>query len=209
MKAAASPGISPGAKWPPPLPTNSSTVPTRPRKAQRQKIQRMIAEQSADADDPGGGRLAQRARRIGAADPGQTADQRADRERHRRELKGWYFPGRHRHDRQQRPHQDRRQSDQGCGAGGHGCRHRERKRSNPTLRKQGLDCFVVNAPRNDEEKHHTMYCPPLIDSVEPVMAPASSAARNTTARAISSGSPSRPTGISGRMAFSKTSFGTA
>src|SRR5882762_6838668 len=56
---------------------------------------------------------------------------------------------------------------------------------------------------------HTIYCPPLIDSVEPVMAPASSAARNTTARAISSGSPRRLTGISGRMLFSSTSFGTA
>ena len=57
--------------------------------------------------------------------------------------------------------------------------------------------------------NHTMYCPPLIVSVEPVMAPASSAARNTTARAISSGSPRRLTGISGRMLFSSTSFGTA
>jgi DNA mismatch endonuclease (patch repair protein) len=44
-----------------------------------------------------------------------------------------------------------------------------------------------------------MYAPPLIDSVEPVMAPASSAARNSTARPISSGSPRQPTGISGRM----------
>jgi hypothetical protein len=57
--------------------------------------------------------------------------------------------------------------------------------------------------------HQTIYCPPLIVSVEPVMAPAWSAARNTTARAISSGSPRRPTGINGRMLFSSTSFGTA
>src|SRR5690606_13512510 len=38
----------------------------------------------------------------------------------------------------------------------------------------------------------TLYCkywPPLIDSVEPVMKPASSAARNTTPRAISSMPP--------------------
>jgi hypothetical protein len=52
-------------------------------------------------------------------------------------------------------------------------------------------------------------CPPFADSVEPVMKPASSEARNTTQRAISSGSPRRPVGISGRMFFSSTSFGTA
>src|SRR3954452_8056477 len=49
----------------------------------------------------------------------------------------------------------------------------------------------------------TIYCPPLIDSGEPEMAPASSAARNSTARAISSGSPSPPTGMSGRMVLSR------
>ncbi len=38
---------------------------------------------------------------------------------------------------------------------------------------------------------------------------ASSEARNSTQRAISSGSPSRPIGISGRIDFSSTSFGTA
>ncbi len=53
------------------------------------------------------------------------------------------------------------------------------------------------------------YCPPFAESVEPVMKPASSEARKTTQRAISSGSPSRPTGISGRMRFSRTSCGTA
>ncbi len=41
--------------------------------------------------------------------------------------------------------------------------------------------------------------PPLAEMVEPVMKPASSEARNTTQRAISSGSPSRPTGICGIM----------
>src|SRR5262249_60087280 len=51
--------------------------------------------------------------------------------------------------------------------------------------------------------------PPLADRVEPVISPASSEARNTTQRAISSGSPSRPIGISGRMFFSRTSLGTA
>src|SRR5581483_5937248 len=47
-----------------------------------------------------------------------------------------------------------------------------------------------------------MYWPPLMESVDPVMKPASSAARNKTARAISSGLPSRPTGICGRIFFS-------
>ena len=56
---------------------------------------------------------------------------------------------------------------------------------------------------------HAMYCPPLAVSVEPAMKPASSEARNSTQRAISSGSPRRRTGICGRIAFSNTSFGTA
>jgi hypothetical protein len=43
------------------------------------------------------------------------------------------------------------------------------------------------------------YCPPLAVIVEPVIRPASSEARNTTQRAISSGSPSRPIGICGRI----------
>src|ERR1700688_1047685 len=56
---------------------------------------------------------------------------------------------------------------------------------------------------------HTMYCPPFTVRVDPVMKPASSVARKTTLRAISSGSPRRLTGINGRMLFSSTSFGTA
>src|ERR1700688_1990406 len=40
-----------------------------------------------------------------------------------------------------------------------------------------------------------MFWPPSADIVEPVMKPASSDARNATVRAISYGSPSRPTGI--------------
>ena len=58
-------------------------------------------------------------------------------------------------------------------------------------------------------RRHTMTCPPLADKVEPVMRPLSSEARNTTQRATSSGSPSRPIGISGRIDFSSTSLGTA
>ena len=67
-------------------------------------------------------------------------------------------------------------------------------RATPDGRQQGL---------------YIMYCPPLIDSVEPVMKPASSPARYTTARAISSGSPRRPTGMSGRILDLSTSSGTA
>ena len=55
----------------------------------------------------------------------------------------------------------------------------------------------------------TMVCPPLAESVDPVMKPASSAARNTTQRAISSGWPRRRTGICGKIDFSSTSLGTA
>ena len=56
---------------------------------------------------------------------------------------------------------------------------------------------------------YTITWPPFTDSVEPVMNPASSEARKTTQRAISSGSPSRPSGICGRILFSITSCGTA
>src|SRR5687768_658395 len=53
-----------------------------------------------------------------------------------------------------------------------------------------------------------MCWPPLIDSVEPVMKPASSAIRNITPRAISSARPKRPTGIFATI-FSSTCGGTA
>jgi hypothetical protein len=56
---------------------------------------------------------------------------------------------------------------------------------------------------------HAMYWPPLASMQEPVMKPASSAARNVTQRAISSAVPSRPAGISGMILVSSTSFGTA
>jgi hypothetical protein len=49
------------------------------------------------------------------------------------------------------------------------------------------------------------YCPPLAEIVDPVIKPASSEARKTTQRAISSGSPSRPIGICGRI-FSFSTF---
>lgn len=51
-------------------------------------------------------------------------------------------------------------------------------------------------------------CPPLIDIVDPVTKPASSAIRNNTPRAISSALPKRPTGIFATI-FSSTFGGTA
>ena len=91
----------------------------RRRKAQRQEIQGMVAEQPADADNPRHQWLPERAERCGPPDEADEGNRSADRERHRRELKRRDFPGRNRHHRQQRPHQDRGQSDQGSGAGGH------------------------------------------------------------------------------------------
>jgi len=61
----------------------------------------------------------------------------------------------------------------------------------------------------ERTRDHTMYWPPLAVSVEPVMKLASSEARKRTQRATSSGSPRRPSGTSGKMLFSITSFGTA
>ena len=54
----------------------------------------------------------------------------------------------------------------------------------------------------------TKNCAPLADMVEPLMKPDSSDARNTTQRAISSGSPRRPAGI-WAMILSRTFSGTA
>jgi hypothetical protein len=56
----------------------------------------------------------------------------------------------------------------------------------------------VRVSRPSPERQ-AIYWPPLADMVEPVMKPASSEARKTTQRAISSGSPRRPTGICGMM----------
>ncbi len=86
--------------------------------------------------------------------------------------------------------------------------------------------FIGNRPRkNRSEKfhcgshiargspgrheHYAKYWPPFAVIVEPVMNPALSDARNVTQRAISSGSPKRPTGISGRIFLSSTSCGMA
>ena len=84
-------------------------------------------------------------------------------------------------------------------------RQRRMVEPRPELRRdRGIQAGPVELS-DDQAK----YCPPFADSVEPVISPASSEARNTTQRAISSGSPRRPIGISGRMFFSSTSFGTA
>src|ERR671912_358753 len=73
-------------------------------------------------------------------------------------------------------------------------------------RKRGGRCRKQQAT---VELHGQYMCwPPLIDSVEPVMKPASSATRNITPRAISSALPSRPTGILATI-FSSTLAGTA
>ena len=53
------------------------------------------------------------------------------------------------------------------------------------------------------------YCPPFAVRVDPVMKPAASETRKTTQRAISSGSPSRPSGICGRIFSSRTGVGMA
>jgi len=50
-----------------------------------------------------------------------------------------------------------------------------------------------------DENRQTKNCPPLAEIVDPVMKPASSEARKVTIRAISSGSPRRPTGICGMI----------
>src|SRR5262249_27573993 len=85
--------------------------------------------------------------------------------------------------RQQRPHQDRRKAGQGGGRS----------------RRRGVSGF----------RRHAMNWPPFAERGEPGMKLASSEARNTTQRAKASSSPRRRTGISGRMLFSSTSFGTA
>jgi len=59
-----------------------------------------------------------------------------------------------------------------------------------------IQCRTFSVPWS---KPQAKYWPPLALMVEPVMKPASSEARKTTQRAISSGSPRRPTGICGMM----------
>jgi hypothetical protein len=58
-------------------------------------------------------------------------------------------------------------------------------------------------------RDQTKNCAPLAEIVDPLMKPASSEARNTTQRAISSGSPRRPAGICGMILEFSTSSGMA
>src|SRR5687768_14439485 len=81
---------------------------------QRQKIQRVIAEQPADADNPGDRWLPQCAPTLTPHDPCQRADAGADRKGECRQLKRRHASRGDGQRCEQRPHQDRRQTDQRC-----------------------------------------------------------------------------------------------
>jgi hypothetical protein len=129
----------------------------RGRQPQRGKIQRMVAEEAADPEPPDLGRLPQRRRSAGPQQPAHGADAAADREGEGRQLKWRHAAGRDRQQRQERPHQNGGEADQGgakasghrreCGAQGYysnsmgivcGARGRKRSRAgsriNPMLR---------------------------------------------------------------------------
>ena len=73
--------------------------------------------------------LAQRFHRLTAPGPSQRAGHRADSKSHRGELKCRNFPAGHRQHRQQRPHQNRGQSDQRGSTGCHQTYHSPRRNS--------------------------------------------------------------------------------
>jgi hypothetical protein len=79
----------------------------------------------------------------------------------------------------------------------------------PRCRRKKTTSRPSESSRIDPSLRQVINCPPFAESVDPVMKPASSAARKTTQRAISSGSPSLLMGIWGKIDFSSTSFGTA
>ena len=83
------------------------------RKTQRHEEQRVVAEQPADAERPHLRRLLQRARGAGTEQPGRRAERTRNGERHRGELKRRHRAGQHGQQRQQRPHQDRGEADEG------------------------------------------------------------------------------------------------
>ena len=88
----------------------------RRRKPQRQEIERVIAEQPADTERPHRPWLLQRARRARPEQPRRGTDPATDGECHRGELKRRHGAGCHGQQREQRPHQDRREADEGgCG----------------------------------------------------------------------------------------------
>lgn len=76
-----------------------------------------------------------------------------------------------------------------------------------TAKAVTLDTELRSSGRSDVRASY-MSIPPLTDSTLPVMKPASSSARNRTARAISCAWPSRPTGIRATI-LSSASCGTA
>ena len=79
---------------------------------------------------------------------------------------------------------------------GRGIRHRiSNGAATPTVAPMDRPAPADLSGLSDQPKN----CAPLALIVEPEMKPASSEARNTTQRAISSGSPRRPTGICGMM----------
>ena len=96
-------------------------------------------------------------------------------------------------------------------AGGGNARRMDARRlhGRARLRLRAVRAGAEGLGARIKAEHQTMYWPPFAVSVEPVMKLASSAARKRTQRATSSGSPRRPSGTSGRMLFSSTSFGTA
>ena len=197
----------------------------RRREPQREKEQRVIAEQSADAERPDLPRLPrellpQQRHRAGTQHEARGTERAADRKRHRGELERRHGSRRHGEQREQRPQQDRHEADE---RGARRChrsegkvpccaRHIDRRDTGAREKSRRPDRTSVE-PQPDAARgrgsDYIITCPPFAESVEPVMKPESSEARNTTQRAISSGSPSRPVGICGRMFFSSTSFGTA
>ena len=86
--------------------------------------------------------------------------------------------------------------------------HRGRRTlgGSPRERRRGGGAVEVTGPTAPRPQY--MCCPPLIESVEPVMKPMSSSTRNSTPLAISLACPSRPTGMVA-MIFSSTFSGTA
>ena len=84
----------------------------RRRVPQRHEIQRVVAEQPADTDQPGERRLAQRRQPFTAHEGRDGADTGANGKGDRGQLEWRHASGCNGQRRKQRPHQDRRQTDQ-------------------------------------------------------------------------------------------------
>ena len=85
----------------------------RRREAQRQEIQRVITEQPADTERPHRPWLFQRARRAWPEQPRRGTKPATNGKCHRGELKRRHGARRDGQQREQRPHQDRREADEG------------------------------------------------------------------------------------------------